>query len=190
MENCNLAQLRKAMMACEQTAGLSVLAHGEMVSDRYKELLAHLRRGRPLETEWRLPDWISDPKILPRLLDDQVMELYQTYHDCGKPAVLTIDDDGKRHFPDHAEASYRTWLEIGGTQEVADLIRQDMDAHLLKDAGVAEFAARPQAIALLLTALCEIHANASLFGGIESVSFKMKWKQLDKRGRAVLRQYR
>lgn len=183
----NLAQLRLEMMNCEQTQGLSVLQHGEMVSARYKELIAFLREGQPLETEWRLPDWISDPKILPRLLDDGVMELYQTYHDCGKPRCFTVDVEGKRHFPDHAECSRRTWLDIGGSEEIATLIGQDMDAHLLKDVGVAEFAARPQAIALLLTALCEIHANASMFGGIESVSFKMKWKNLDKRGKAILR---
>lgn len=35
---------------------------------------------------------------------------------------------------------------------------------------------------LLLTALAEIHANAEMFGGIESQSFKSKYKQLDRRG--------
>lgn len=187
MFETNLAQLRAEMQACEQTAGLSVLAHGEMVWERYSELLAHLREGKPLAGEWRLPDWTEDPRILPGLLDDQTMELYQTYHDCGKPRCLVVDEDGRRHFPDHAHVSRQTWLDIGGAPDVAELIGLDMEVHLLKDAGVAEFAQRPQAIALLLTALCEIHANASMFGGIESVSFKMKWKQIDKRGRAALR---
>lgn len=35
---------------------------------------------------------------------------------------------------------------------------------------------------LLLTSLAEIHANASIFGGIESQSFKAKYKQIDRRG--------
>jgi hypothetical protein len=64
----------------------------------------------------------------------------------------------------------------------------DMDIHLLKDAGVAEFAKRPQARALLLTGLAEIHANASMFGGFESIGFKSKWKQIDRRGKAILRE--
>lgn len=62
----------------------------------------------------------------------------------------------------------------------------DMDAHLLKADGLAEFASRPQAIPLLLTALAEIHANAAMFGGLDSTSFKIKWKHLNKRGRQVL----
>lgn len=60
-----------------------------------------------------------------------------------------------------------------------------MDVHLLKAVDIPEFKARPQAIALLLTGLAEIHANASMFGGLESTSFKIKWKHLDKRGRQI-----
>lgn len=62
----------------------------------------------------------------------------------------------------------------------------DMDIHLLKADGVPEFTARPQAAALLLTGLAEVHANAAMFGGIESTSFKIKWKQIDKRGRQII----
>ena len=40
---------------------------------------------------------------------------------------------------------------------------------------------------LLFAALSEIHSNASMFGGIESTSFKMKWKQLNKRGNAIIK---
>jgi hypothetical protein len=32
-----------------------------------------------------------------------------------------------------------------------------------------------------------ITSNASMFGGIESTSFKIKYKQLDKRGNQVLK---
>lgn len=183
----NLSALRVEMSNCNQMEGLSVLGHGEMVWERYSDLLAHLRDGAPLKGEWRLPGWIEDPRVLSGLLDDETMRSYQVYHDCGKPRCLEVDDEGKRHFPDHAAVSRQTWLDIGGSKDVAELIGLDMEVHLLKDAGVADFAKRPQAIALLLTALCEIHANASMFGGIESVSFKMKWKQIDKRGRAALK---
>ena len=41
------------------------------------------------------------------------------------------------------------------------------------------------ACTLLLAALAEIHSNAKMFGGIDSTSFKMKWKQLDRRGKQI-----
>jgi hypothetical protein len=175
------------MRECEQMPGLSVLDHGIMVRDYYQDLINHLRHGSPLVFEWRLPAWIGDKKLLSSLPSDDVMATYQVYHDCGKPGCLVIGDDGRRHFPDHAVASRITWLALGGSDEVADLIGMDMDVHLLKDEGVPAFAQRSQARALLLTALAEIHANATMFGGIESTSFKVKWKHLDRRGKAILR---
>jgi hypothetical protein len=45
------------------------------------------------------------------------------------------------------------------------------------------------AITLLIAALAEVHSNASLFGGIESTSFKIKWKTIDKRGRQICKRY-
>jgi hypothetical protein len=187
--NENLDVLLVQMRACEQTQGMSVLDHGVLVHDRYFELLRHLRDGSPLEGEWRLPEWLLEHRqlVLDRLFSDDIVAAYAIHHDCGKPSVLTIDADGRRHFPGHAAASERVWREIGGDPEVATLIGMDMDAHVIKDADVAEFAARPQACTLLLVALSEIHANAGMFGGIESTSFKMKWKQLDRRGKAVMK---
>lgn len=175
------------MRSCEQSPGLSVLQHGVMVRDHYRDLMDHLRFGSPLRGEWRLPEWIRDPRLLDDLPSDQTMADYHLFHDCGKKAALVVDEDGRRRFPDHAAVSRRVWLEAGGDRMVGDLIGMDMDVHLLKDEGVPEFSLRPEAGALILTALSEIHANASMFGGIESTSFKMKWKQVDKRGRAVLK---
>lgn len=176
-----------AMRTCEQSPGLSVLQHGLMVRDHYRDLMDHLRYGSPLRGEWRLPEWIRDPRLLDSLPSDEVMADYHVFHDCGKPTCRTVGDDGRQHFPDHASASRNAWLDAGGSAEVGDLIGMDMDVHLLKDEGVAAFSLRPEAGALILTALSEIHANASMFGGIGSTSFKMKWKQVDKRGRATLK---
>lgn len=39
---------------------------------------------------------------------------------------------------------------------------------------------------LLVTALAELHSNAAMFGGIESTSFKIKWKKLDKLGKKLI----
>jgi len=61
----------------------------------------------------------------------------------------------------------------------------DMDIHLLKDVGVNDFAQKEEAATLLLTGLAEIHSNAEMFGGIESTSFKIKWKQINKRGKKI-----
>ena len=115
------------------------------------------------------------------------MAEYHVFHDCAKLQVLRIDADGRQHFPDHAIVSARAWTNAGGCTEVGDLIAMDMDVHLLKGEEVEAFSHRPEARALLLTALSEVHANASMFGGLESVSFKSKWKHVDRRGRAILK---
>lgn len=187
MSNTIDVSLVEKMKACEQMPGVSVLEHGLLVEKRYLDLIAFIRDGEEPRLEWRMPDWILHPAIKPRLLDERTMREYIVYHDCGKPFCLVTGDDGKRHFPNHAEVSRKVWLSFGGDQTVADLIGMDMDIHLLKEDGVAEFAKRPQAIPLLLTGLSEIHANAEMFGGIDSVSFKIKWKQINKRGKSILR---
>ena len=106
---------------------------------------------------------------------------------CGKPVCRTVDAEGRQHFPDHAAVSARVWDEAGGDPDVGDLIAMDMDVHLLKAEDVEAFSQRPEACALLLTALSEVHANASMFGGIQSTSFKIKAKHVEKRGRAILK---
>tara|TARA_B100000678_G_scaffold35206_1_gene25727 strand:+ start:1919 stop:2524 length:606 start_codon:yes stop_codon:yes gene_type:complete len=179
-------RLIEAMRSCEQAKGMNVHQHGAMVAAYYEDLIEHLEEGEPLAYEWRLPQWASRPEVLDVLPSRDVMHAYHVFHDCGKPFCLETDEEGRRHFPDHAAVSKRIWLEAGGDPEVGELIGMDMDAHLLKADGLEEFASRTQARALLLTALAEIHANAYMFGGIESVSFKIKWKHLDKRGRQVL----
>ncbi len=68
----------------------------------------------------------------------------------------------------------------------ARLMGMDMDAHLLKADGIQEFADRPEAVTLLLTSLAEVHSNAAMFGGVDSDSFKIKAKHLEKRGRQVV----
>jgi hypothetical protein len=70
-------------------------------------------------------------------------------------------------------------------EDVARLIEMDMDIHTLSAEAIPEFCKHPESIALLLTGLAAIHSNAALFGGIQSDSFKAKWKQIDKRGAAI-----
>lgn len=84
-----------------------------------------------------------------------------------------------------SELIYRKYVLKNDTV-VRRLIKYDMDIHLLKADGVEEFAKRREAITNLIVGLAEIHANAEMFGGLESTSFKIKWKQIDKRGKQIL----
>jgi hypothetical protein len=176
------------MSSCEQTKGLSVLGHGKLVHKYFKDIYNYLN-GSDLELEWRLPSWIegNEEFLLDNLLDFETLKMYQIYHDCGKPYCLTIDNEGKRHFPNHANVSADIWENFSNNKQISDLIRQDMDIHLLKNDGVPEFASRKEAISLLLTGLSELHANASMFGGIDSTSFKIKFKNIEKRGKAIIK---
>lgn len=188
----NSEQLIKDMNACEQTKGLSVMEHGLLVNEYYNDLVNHLRNESPLKFEWRLPDWIHTHKefILNRVYSDEIMRQYLIYHDLGKPYCRTIDEDGKQHFPDHADISYQIWNKIfknyPNFEIIGNLIKMDMDIHFLKSEALGEFITRPEAISLLVAGLCEIHANAQLFGGIESTSFKIKWKQINKKGQKIV----
>jgi len=103
----------------------------------------------------------------------------------GKPYCIEYDEQGKRHFPNHAEVSYSKYLELGGNPQVAKLIKMDMMIHTMKSNDVDEFVKHPECITLLLAALAEVHSNSQLFGGINSISFKIKWKQIDKIGKKI-----
>jgi hypothetical protein len=64
-----------------------------------------------------------------------------------------VDEEGRQHFPNHAQASEELWRSIGGNEEVATLIGMDMDIHLLKGDQVEAFASRKEAATLLLAGL-------------------------------------
>lgn len=106
-------------------------------------------------------------------------------HDCGKPYCRTVDADGKQHFPNHAEISYQTYLKIGGSQAIADLIKHDMDIHILKADGVPEFCKNKNAALHLLAGLAELCSNAERCGGFETLNFRIKYKALCSRGKAI-----
>jgi hypothetical protein len=176
------------MKACDQTKGMSVFQHGESVKDYLFDIINHLRNNTPLKYQWKLPDWIYTNKelILSSLPDDETLELYTLYHDCGKSFCLTIDEDGKRHFPNHSEVSYNIFKQVFNNEVAAELIRRDMDIHLLKSDGVEVFSKNPYALTLLLTGLSEIHSNSNMFGGITSQSFCIKHKSITQRGKQII----
>lgn len=163
-----------------------MMQHGASVYEFFIELKNHVLNGKPLTLEWRLPEWATNPKLWEKLPDANTIQEYQLFHDCGKPYCRTVDEDGKQHFPNHAATSEKIWREIGGDEQVCRLIGMDMDIHLLKDEGIVNFTNRPEAATLLLTGLSEIHSNAKMFGGLSSVSFKAKFKQIDRRGKKIV----
>lgn len=61
-----------------------------------------------------------------------------------------------------------------------------MDFHTLSaDVILAQGLSRKDVCTLMLTALAELHSNANMFGGIESTSFIIKWKKLQKLGNII-----
>lgn len=181
-----MERIRAAMTTCLQTPTQTVLEHGISVWDHFQQLHDHLTSGNALPYWWRVPQWAYTPGLLDIVMPLDVVEEYILNHDCSKPIVLQVDEDGRRHFPGHAKASEQVWLAVGGNPVAARLMGMDMDAHLLKADGIAEFAGCPEAATLLLTALAEVHSNAAMFGGVDSDGFKIKAKHLEKRGRQVV----
>lgn len=183
------------MQACEQTTNQSVLEHGLSVRNYLFDLLEHLEKGNILKYVWKIPNWIYENKefILSKMCDTFTLESYTLYHDCGKPYCKNIDENGKMHFQSHAEVSYKTYKSIFKStfnnieDDVAELIRRDMDIHTMKTEQLADFTKSKYAITLIIVGLAEIHSNASMFGSIDSVNFKIKWKQIDKKGRQILK---
>jgi hypothetical protein len=169
------------MSACHQHPAQTILQHGEAVATRFNDLIGERR------LEWRLPAWFipHHELLLSHLPSADTLAAYHIYHDCAKPYCRMIDEDGRQHFPNHAQLSASIWRVTDGREAIAELIQRDMDCHLMKPADLEAYS-RPDLLpTLLLTALAEIHANAELFGGIDSTSFKIKWKALDKLGKHI-----
>lgn len=175
------------MQDCQQCEGQSVYEHGLAVKEHTFQLINYLKTGQ-IHGEWRLPDWLSEysQQILSVLLPQDIIEEYTTFHDCGKPYCRSVDENGKTHFPDHAKVSHQTWLNVGGCKSAARLIEMDMMIHTLKASDIDDFICHPEACTLLLAGLAEVHSNAKMFGGIGSTSFKIKWNQINKRGKVIL----
>jgi hypothetical protein len=174
------------MLSTPQTDTQNVLEHGTSVNKYFNDLIGDMK------LDWRLPNWLQENKdfILQNLHSYQDIKEYQIMHDCGKPYCITIDEDGRRHFTDHANVSANTFAQISDNKIVKDLISKDMVFHTIKADEVEDFVnnnSLQTVLTLLVTSLCELHSNASMFGGIESTSFKIKYKQLDKRGNQVLK---
>jgi hypothetical protein len=179
-------ELVQQAMALTPQGRATVVTHCRDTRQAFDALHARLA-GRGT---WHLPVPAWFETYAPELLNlasqnASVMAQYLGDHDCGKPFCLVYDTDRRPHFPGHSEASAAIWLEMGGSERVGRLIRQDMDLHTLKAEEVEAFASREDAGLLLLAGVASLHANAKDFGGSESDSFKIKMKRLTARGQKI-----
>lgn len=158
-----------------------MLQHGQLVHEKYKQLLEDIARG---ECRYSGLKMLLDNCELP---ETEKLAQYHIYHDCGKHLSLTIDEDGKKHFPNHAEMSALQYSHLFPNDEfTTSLIRKDMDFHTLRGDDIAELCKDPLAPILYLTAWAEIEANAEMFGGRDSQSYKIKAKRLIQSGKKLL----
>jgi hypothetical protein len=181
------------MKQCEQFTGMSVYEHGILVSEWLSDLYENTHSQKPLRKQWRESKWIGNKLLIEKLLPFKILETYAKMHDAGKPYCRTVDDQGRQHFPNHAEVSKNVWNEVSeDTPEsriVGDLIGMDMMAHTVRGEELQAFAKHPYAPSLLYTAFAEVHSNASWLNALDSDSFKIKIKQLDKVAKAILSVY-
>ena len=190
----NFEEMAAAMLTCEQTQGQSVYQHGVSVRQHFFELIDSLENDHSLDG-WRIPQWIHTyrDQILANLHDSETISNYTLYHDCGKPYCREVDDEGRVHFPNHAEISRDVWMNVGKDETVGLLIANDMIIHTatadeINQKLTIEWSIK-DSITLLIAAIAEIHSNAKMFGGIESNSFKSKWKKIDRRGKQICKHY-
>lgn len=144
--------------------------HGLSVAASYDRLLANPSITNNADVERFIQGYTHLPGI----------EQYHIHHDISKPFIRVVDAEGKAHYPNHWVSSSKLYSEKFGYSIISDLILHDMDFHTKKGDELIETWELPYATHLYVTAWAEIFANAELFGGIESDSFKIKRKKLIK----------
>ena len=188
----NFDEMVATMLLCEQSQGQSVYQHGQSVCSHLFDLIDHIKGVyKPPEGYWKLPEWPMNyaEELLCNLHDEDKIRQYTTYHDCGKILCKQVDAEGRVHFPDHARLSKELWLSVGGDKIVGELIGDDMFIHTSSANEINQRLISgwdiKDASTLLFSAIAEIHSNAVMFGGIESLSFKSKFKIIDRRGKQI-----
>jgi hypothetical protein len=175
------------MKTCYQFQNIDMLEHGKMVHQYYLQILNQLSTN---QGNLKLPQILIDNKeaILSGLYPLHIMKEYHYFHDCGKPFCETIDDEGKKHFPNHAQVSseiYTQYFKHDNSTLIKTLIEKDMFFHSSKMEEIEPWLEQEDKkiiYSLLLTSFAEIYANSSMFGieGTQSTSFKIKYKKLDR----------
>lgn len=166
------------MKTTEQASGQSILQHGLSVFQYTRKLLNKDFEG------FRLPQWWAEYEdaIYANLHDFKTIKHYTIFHDIGKPSCLEIDSEGKRHFPNHASKSKEIWDSMFPDRtDTSKLIQYDMAFHTMSADDIFGLGlSNKDLCTLMLSSLAEMHSNANMFGGIDSTSFKIKFKKWSK----------
>lgn len=173
-----------------QFENIDMIKHGEMVYEQYQKLIHAIenKNEQYFKDIGFTFDWEFIENLYSYQYDIDTMKSYQIYHDCGKHLSKTTDENGKIHYPNHAQHSSDLYGEYFDNTVAQDLILKDLNFHTFKSEEMCEWLKNesPKTLAsLYLTALSEILANSSMFGGITSESFKIKRKRLIQHGKKL-----
>jgi hypothetical protein len=171
------------MIACEQAPGLNLLQHGQSVHAQYRQIQRDFEQGQ-LDCKELQTLYARFERELP---DTESLERYHIYHDCGKHLCATQTAEGKRQFPNHAEVSAHQYgILFPEDVRTKQLISLDMAFHTLRGEELLRLCADPLAPILYFTAWAEVNANAVMFGGRSSESYKIKRSRLIQAGKKLL----
>ncbi len=170
------------MKETKQFDDQSVYEHCVSVKDHLIKVLDALDSKK---LDYKLPSWFKYSDLIKdKLLSRDILFEYVLWHDIGKPFCIEVID-GIRHFPNHAKVSYEIYNQVFDNKIVAELIVHDMDIHIIKEKDIQSFIQNEYCLSLLVVGFAEIIANSKFFGGEDSISYKMKFKQIDRRGSSI-----
>lgn len=187
-------EMVSSMLLCEQTRGQTVYQHGQSVLKHFNEIRDFIETNNFSDDNWRIPDWLKiyGSEIMSNVHNHELVSEYLIFHDLGKP-FCRIQENGVTRFPNHAEVSKNIWISLGRSEIVGNLIGWDMHIHIKSSDELRQCCEKDwnikDAFTLLLASLAEIHSNSKMFGGINSVNFKIKFKNLEKRGKQICKFY-
>lgn len=194
-ENKKVDDLHSAMKNTYQFGDIDMYQHGEMVFNEYQKMMNAIKNK---DTQYIEDIGFSfDKNFIEKLFDYQydmeIMRNYQIYHDCGKHLSRIVDNNGKVHYPDHAQHSSNIYGQYFDNPIVQELILKDLNFHTFKSEEIIEWIKKEDKYmlaSLYITAWAEILANATMFGGINSDSFKIKRKKLIQNGKKLKEIYK
>lgn len=171
------------MKTTYQYKDINMYQHGESVWLHTQQIIAN--------KNLQLPKWFLDnhAAIINQLYHPSTIKTYCLFHDCGKAFCLEIDEQGKRHYPNHAQVSKEKFLECFPDKLIeAELIGLDMTLHTKNIAEIDAMNLDDSTLfTLLVVSFAEIFSNAEMFNGINSDSFKIKYKKLDRIGKHLIK---
>lgn len=206
----SLYEVEAKMKQCFQVEGMNMLQHGELVHEWFQFLIGRNSGSK----EHKKPEWfdfLKERHYTNFLRYEREIYTYHRYHDCGKPYCekygLSGSDNRETRFPEHHYHSFRIFQNIDFSsndkfqfkevrrKSIEKWINHDMVIHTKNKTTIKEEFLDPfnwgemDAVILLFTALSELHANAQMFGGIQSDSFKIKYKKVTGNGKMITKYF-